>query len=207
MTSISGNLPRISGGITRKFAYIMSRLPNLLGLITAITPNISIVEPYIVTLHTNLKKSNATTQFTNFKFNSFCNFNGFTLGAGINGIESLEGDTDNGEFINGYFEPVLSNFGDIHSKHIRFLYVSYKSNGPVKIEIISDAIKDSSILGALNLPCNSKTEQQRYRQPVPKKIQGEYWAFRYLNVNGSDFSIDSVYCLYVARNLGVPSDT
>lgn len=207
MITISGSLPKIAGNIIRKFTAIISTLPSMPGILTAVTPTTIHVNPSIVALHINLKKSNAVTQFTNFKFSSFCNFNGITLGASSDGIEVLEGDSDNSNYIDAYFEPALSNFGDTHSKHIRFLYVSYECDGPIELKIISDAIKDSDILGTFILPCFSLTEQQRYRQPIPRKIQGEYWAFRYSNIDGSDFSIDFVSCLYIARNLGVSSDT
>ena len=152
----------------------------------------------MLTLDTNLKISNATTQYTNFDFNSMVNFNGVALAANDQGLFELSGDTDNLVPITAYFEPVTSDIGVIGPKRMRYLYVEAKLNGKLNINISVDGetAKTYSITNTTYMPL-------RRRIPITRDLQGTYWLYQFQNVDGADFSIDSASGVFTFRNQGV----
>lgn len=152
----------------------------------------------MLTLDTNLKAANATTQYTNFNFNSFAIFNGVALGANDEGIFSLDGETDNGVAIDAYFEPVLSDIGLTNPKKMRYLYTEARLQGDVDISISVDG-------GGIQTYRITDTglKAKRYRKTISKVLQGTYWLYQFRNVNGSDFSIDTASGVFIFRNQGV----
>jgi hypothetical protein len=152
----------------------------------------------MLTLDTNLKAANATTQYTNFNFNSFVNFNGVTLAAGSGGIFSLDGDTDNGVSIDAYFEPVVSDIGVIRAKRMRYLYTELRLHGSLDIEIAVD--EGSSQTYRVT---DTDMKAKRHRTTISKALHGTYWLYQFKNVNGADFSIDTASGVFIFRNQGV----
>lgn len=152
----------------------------------------------MLTLDTNLKAGNATTQYTNFDFNSMVTFNGAQLGANETGIFELSGETDNTVAIDAYFEPVTSDIGVAGPKRMRYLYTEAKISGSVDINISVDggAVQTYRISDTALTPL-------RYRTTVSKILHGTYWLYQFKNVNGADFSVDSARGVFVFRNQGV----
>lgn len=158
----------------------------------------------MTTMDTNLKASRATTQFTNYGFNSYANFNGRQLAASDSGISLLGGESDNGADIEAYFEPVTTDFGDGHPKRLRFLYLGYEADGQIVVTIAEagkPAKAEAKTIGS------KLVGQQRARVPVSRVLSGRYWMFRIGNKNGSDFAIDSMHCLYLSRSHGLSQNT
>lgn len=152
----------------------------------------------MLTLDTNLKAANATTQYLNFNFNSFVNFRGVALGANSFGIYALNGETDNGIAIEAYFEPVLSDIGDTRPKRMRYIYTEVRIHGSLNIIVSTDggSTKEYKITG-LDL------KPKRCRTVVSKALHGVYWLYQFRNVNGADFSIDTASGVFNFRNQGV----
>lgn len=152
----------------------------------------------MLTLDTNLKAGNATTQYTNFDFNSMVMFNGIALGASENGIFELQGNLDDTVAIDAYFEPVTSDIGIAGPKRMRYLYTEAKINGSLDINISVDGgtVQSYRISDTALTPL-------RQRTIVSKILHGTYWLYQYRNVNGADFSVDSARGIFVFRNQGV----
>lgn len=148
----------------------------------------------MITLSTNLKSAAATTQFTNYDFNSFCNFNGKSIAAKDTGLYELGGDTDNGQPISAYFEPVHSNWGTLHPKRCRYFYLSYQASGPIQLTVLPSF--DNTITPRV------PNAQERIRVTIPKNIVQTYWRYQVSNIDGSDFSIDSIEALFIRRSHG-----
>ena len=152
----------------------------------------------MLTLDTNLKTANATTQYTNFNFNSFVTFKGVALAADDLGIFSLEGGSDNGEAINAYFEPVVSDIGIIGPKRMRYIYTELRLHGSLDIQIsVDDGIAQVYQITDVDL------RARRHRTTVSRVLHGTYWLYHFRNVGGADFSIDAASGLFVFRNQGV----
>ena len=152
----------------------------------------------MLTLDTNLKIGNATTQYLNFNFNSMVNFKGVALGANEFGLFKLNGETDDGVSIEAYFEPVTSDIGLAGPKRMRYLYTEAKLTGSIDINISVDGgtVKSYRIT-------NTDQKPLRYRTVVSKVLHGTYWLYQFKNVNGTDFSIDSARGVFIFRNQGV----
>jgi len=152
----------------------------------------------MLSLCTNFKAANATTQFTNFNFNSMVNFNGETICAGDDGIFKMGGSNDNGTNISAYFEPVVNDLGMLCVKRVRFLYFGYKSSDYITVTVSFD---DGSVY-TVDIPSTSmKPSKQKF--PIPRSIHGTYFKINIANKNGGDFSIDSVDAMTVFRNYGI----
>lgn len=152
----------------------------------------------MLTLDTNLKTANATTQYVNFDFNSMVNFNGIALAANETGIFTLNGETDNTVAIDAYFEPVTSDLGVIGPKRQRYLYTEAKLNGSIDINISVDngSVQSYRITETTRKP-------MRHRNTISKALHGTYWLYQFRNVNGADFSIDTASGVFIFRNQGV----
>ena len=152
----------------------------------------------MLTLDTNLKAVNATTQYLNFEFNSFVNFKGVALAANDTGIFVLAGETDQGVAIDAYFEPVLSDIGDNRPKRMRYIYTELRLHGSLDISIAVDG-------GSAQTYRVTDTDMRpkRHRTTVSKILRGVYWLYQFRNVAGADFSVDTVSGTFVFRHHGV----
>jgi hypothetical protein len=145
----------------------------------------------MLTIRTNLI-GRATTQYTNFNYTSLCVFNGVVLGTSSSGIAKLcSGNSDNGTKIEAYFIPVLTNFGDPRPKRLRHAYVSGgDSTGDLKFTVTGDEKTVSPEYTILRDPTEG---QQRRRVTLGRGLSFTHGSFKFMNVMGSDFSIDSVH--------------
>lgn len=150
------------------------------------------------TIRTNILRT-ALTQYTNFDFNSMMMFNGVMLGASDVGLYKLNcGNDDNGVNIDAYFIPITTDFGINNPKRLRFIYFGYESDGDIKIGVTPDEKdeKDYDIE-------STKIGQQRRRIPITRDQVGRYWKFKISNVDGSDFSVDSISLIGMILNNGL----
>jgi hypothetical protein len=143
------------------------------------------------TVRTNLKNG-ASTQYTNFNYTSMCSFNGVTLGAGSTGLFKVHsGNDDNGVAISAYFIPVLTNFGDPRPKRLRHAYVSGGDfTGDIKFTVTGD---EKTVSPEYTILRESTEGQQRRRTTLGRGLSFTYGSFKFINMTGSDFSIDSVH--------------
>jgi len=151
----------------------------------------------MITLNTNLK-NRATTQYTNFNFNSMVRFAGKTLGASSSGLFDLTGDDDNGVNIDAYFAPILTDFGISNPKRLRYVYLGFEASGDLTLSVTFDEKTPRSY--TVN---STKTGQQRKRVSIGRDGQGRYLGVKFSNLNGCDFSIDSADVLLVVRSNGI----
>jgi hypothetical protein len=143
-----------------------------------------------LTLQTNLKlgpvNAKATTQRIGFSITSGCKFNGKYLATIDGALVELGGDTYGGTQIEAYFAPVMTNFGDMRQKRMRYAYLDFEAE---------DA-----------LICKVKTdEQQKKRVTIGRDGQGSSWSVTIQNTNGCDFSVDGIDVMMITRSHGVDS--
>lgn len=151
------------------------------------------------TVRTNLK-INASTQYTNFNYNSMCRFNGVTLGAGADGLfRACCGDDDNGVAIDAYFMPAMTNLGTLHPKRLWYLYLGYQSTGGLQIEIIGD---EQTTSNPYVVNATAGKGQHYKRIPINKQHVWTYGQFKISNISGSDFSVDLIQIVAKAIRRG-----
>jgi len=132
-----------------------------------------------------------TTQYINYDFNSMVKFGDVYLGASADGIYELEGDTDDGDRIGAYFEPVVTDFGINNPKKVRFMFLGYEAEGDL---IVTSGDNRSTVSRTVD---SVRTGQQWRRITGTREIRGRYLTFQISNVDGCDFGIDSIDVVFV----------
>jgi len=127
-----------------------------------------------------------TTQYIDYDMNSMVKFGDTFLGASPDGIYELDGDTDDGDGIGAYFEPVVTDFGINNPKKVRFMFLGYEAEGDL---IVTLGDNRSWVSGTVD---SVRTGQQWRRITGVRNVRGRYLTFRISNVNGCDFGIDSI---------------
>jgi hypothetical protein len=158
----------------------------------------------MITLSTNLKAKYATTQFTNFDFDSAVKFGDKYFLAGDDGLLQFTGDTDNDTDIIGYFEPITTDFGLSQDKRIRFVYLSFEASS----DLILTVATNKGHTGTYTIPVTS-TGQHAARVAISRALYGRYFTFQVKNSPddesvgfSNDFSIDSMSVLPIIRSHG-----
>lgn len=131
----------------------------------------------------------APTQYANYSFDAMCKFGEVYLGCNDRGIFSLDGDTDDNIHIAALFELLLTDFGIPNQKRVRKAYLGYETSGSLVLEVKDDDnnVRRYTVGAALN-----DQRQHGSKVPVGRNGKGRYWSFGIENVNGCDFSIDSM---------------
>lgn len=131
----------------------------------------------------------AVTQYAKYNFDSMCKLGDVYLGCNEDGIFELTGSKDNTTDIDAFFELPATDFGLSNQKRIRRAYLGYEADGQLMLEVKDD--DDNTRRYPINVPLKD-LRQHGTTVPVGRDGKGRYWGFKMENVNGSDFSIDSI---------------
>jgi hypothetical protein len=157
-------------------------------------------------------RNNAVTQYELPVFNSLCVFKGISLACGPDGIFQLnEGDRDryventDERAITAWFELPVSDLGHDVVKKGRRLYVTGEMNGDMGVTIKTSYQGEERENTYGITPRNTELLQHTIQVPVTHLQRGEQWSFSFHNMDGSDFSIDSVNGTFipVIRRMGL----
>ena len=144
----------------------------------------------------------ASTQQEGFDFNSMVNFNGMRFGANDLGVHEIFcGQSDPSGAIAAYF-ILVTDLWMRCEKSARFLYLGLETDGSLDITLTTD----SGVTQTIRVTSN-RTGQQHIRVPIPRRVGENPFTWRWLtvkiaNVNGSDFSIDSISILPLIKSGG-----
>jgi len=147
----------------------------------------------------NLRNS-ALSEYTNFAFNSFAQFNGYDLAAGAGGICSLDGNTDNGTAITAKVRPGLSQLKADGLKRVVDAYVQYRSTGAMVLTVRSN----DGMEYVYPIEPDEFNGLAKRRVKVGRGLKLNFWDFEISNDAGADFDLQalSVTPLPVSRNTG-----
>lgn len=145
------------------------------------------------------------SQYLNYNFNSFCKFGDAYLGAGADGIMVLDDDggLDNAggpgdaTEIYSFFELSTSDFGSDHQKRLRSIYLGGETDGDLKVSIKNDDRNER--LSEVNV-AYTQNYQHSIKVPVSRSGKGRYWMLKLENVDGADFSIDTIAVVPIILN-------
>lgn len=156
----------------------------------------------MMVLSTNLKNK-ATTQFTNFDFDSVVNFKDKILLAGDSGLFQYTGETDNGTDVIGYFEPITTDFGISQDKRIRFVYLSFEAASDLILTVSTNRGHSEAYTVSVT------SGQQSARVAISRALYGRYFTFQIKNSPddsstgfSNDFSIDRMSVLPIIKSYG-----
>ena len=132
----------------------------------------------------------APSQYGNYNFNSFCKFGDRYLGANEDGIFVLgEDDLDNLVQIEAFFRLLTTDFGLPSQKRIRSVHVGFETDGTLKITVGTD--EENEVETEL-VAVNRTNKQHSQKVPIGRDLKGRYWELEIRNVDGADFSVDSI---------------
>ena len=143
-------------------------------------------------LNTNVVNG-ATAQWHNWDFNSVVEFRGKIIGAKDNGIFVIDNSaTDNGTDIDSIVRTPIIDFHTPNQKHVRYVYLKGEGDGDMKLIIRDDEENEQERESSM-----ADQVQKSYRIPVGRGAadgtgKGRHFDFEIQNVNGSDFSIDTL---------------
>lgn len=139
----------------------------------------------MITLQTNLKNG-ATSQLTDYDFNSYCKFGENFLACNQSGVDSI-GGTGGAESM---FETFATNLSWPGKKKNRFIYLSVETEGTIIITPIIDRVDGTPITFT---PVSSGN--QFMKMSVGINQVGVSWGYRVENVDDCWFAINEISVL------------
>lgn len=140
-------------------------------------------------LNTELR---AVTEYRNVPFDSFAILNGRTYGAGDGGIFELAGDTDNGEPINAWFRPFLTDFGAAKMKCVSDIWIGTSAKGLLVKVHTKDPATGNVTEDIYPVEYSHGTGNDKCRVKVGRGLTSHWWTLTVANVAGADFAIDGI---------------
>jgi hypothetical protein len=132
--------------------------------------------------------TSAITEYDNYDFNSFTEFNGNYLGCSSEGIELLEGDDDNGDDINSVVTyPTLDNNLAL-LRQLREAWFTGTNTGELTIDVKER--ESGTVYTYKTNKINSDTHDDRIK--FGKGFKNRFFDFTVKNIDGCDFSINSI---------------
>lgn len=132
----------------------------------------------------------ATTQRSNYGFNSFARRGNDYLACDANGLYQLGGNLHDSGAIASDFETMSWDMRYEASKKVRFVYLNCETEGALEIIPVVDGVTYNAI------PLTTTGAGMRLiRVPVPRGIRGVYWTFKIRNKEGCYFAVDYLKAL------------
>lgn len=148
----------------------------------------------MIVLDTNVK-ANASTQYTNFNYNSMVSFKGNFFCANSSGLYKITGGDDDNTNIISYFEPLTTDFGIDEEKRIRSVYLAMEADGDMSLKVTTELSSQETYA----IPVSSG--QQARKINIKRTQKGRWWTFQIYG-NGVIYSIDEIRALINIRGHG-----
>ena len=140
-------------------------------------------------------KNSAITEYTNYSFNSFCEYDKNTYyGANSTGIYKLGGpndtyEDDDGTDIDVEIRKDKIDLGVFHEKRVSEVYLNLESSGDLTLELFAD---DKSQKYMLN---NGYPDLHTLQFTPGKGLRGKFINFSIKNLRGSDLKLNEIEML------------
>jgi hypothetical protein len=137
-------------------------------------------------------KNIGISQYADLTVNSLCVFNGVLLAGTTGGVLKQSGNSDNASTdILAFFQTPSVDLGSNHNKIIRCIDIDGNTEGDIDVAAVYDNDKvDAKRLDSLGI-----LDQKTARIYANHEDYGRSIGVEVRNVNGSDFTIDSIDCL------------
>jgi len=153
------------------------------------------------TLITNIEVgemgSKATTQRTNFPFNSFFEMDGSFFGCSDDMLALLGGDTDDGADIDAYLALGSTDMGIGNPFRLSYFYGTLETDGTVYLTVTPNMDATRAVTKEIT-PVTS--EYHRLREKLGEGDIALSWGFEFGNVDGADFSLSMMEILPIVKD-------
>jgi hypothetical protein len=134
----------------------------------------------------------AVSHYVNYNFNSLAHFNKVFLGANENGIYILDGGDDLGEKIEAEIGSGVSDLGGAGAISIpREAWLAYRSDGEMELDVKMDEHEDLPPI-TYDKIAHAIMEM---RGKLGRGDKARFFTWKLKNVDGSDFSLESLRIL------------
>ena len=144
--------------------------------------------------------NHAITQFMDWRFTSYANFNGMILATGANGglYSVANGDLDDTDEIDASLTIASTDLGSSNPKRARTLYFGYSSTDDLEVSYSFD----DKTPATFTVPAKV-AGLQRSRVPVSRAQYGRYLSsMNIANTNGCDFHLDAIDADFIILSNG-----
>jgi hypothetical protein len=132
-------------------------------------------------------ETGALSKYTNFGFNSFCEFKGHNLAASPDGIYLLEGSDDDGTDIEASFSPGINDFESAQKKRMLNAYVMFKGDGQCYLKVTGDdGVQYEYLLESIG------ERTRTVKAKIGKGLKGRSFETEICNIGGTDFDIQEM---------------
>jgi hypothetical protein len=131
----------------------------------------------------------ALYQRKNFGFNSFMKIGDKVVGATVNGLFEIGGDSYPDGDIESVFELATTDLGSKRKKRFRRLYFGGRFGGNMVVKVKFD---DGEYREYPLEPVYGGLRHEEVRVPVSREQKGFYTTVRLENADGADFSLDMI---------------
>lgn len=136
-------------------------------------------------LNTDLR---AVTEHRNVPFDSFATYRGRHYAAGPMGIVEITGDTDDGQPIDAWFRPFLTNFGTDKLKRVPDVYLGITAEGEMFLKAITRDPRTGVQYEDWYLVENKQgAGPGNGRAEIGRGLKSVWWGLEVRNINGADF--------------------
>jgi len=144
---------------------------------------------------TETLSNQAVSQWSNYPFNSFCEFNEQYLAANEDGLFIIDNADDNGTNITSYAEFVV-DFGFV--SHVRSLWIGFETSGNLQLTLTFDDRTDDARTFTLT-PNHTSNQQHATKLYIGRGDQGRYLTIKVEALEGADWSLDFIEAVIISR--------
>ena len=120
---------------------------------------------------------------------------GWSINLATGGHARYTGALDGSEMVNAYFLTGVTDFSIPQIKTVPDAYLYARINGGIRVTRITD---EQDIYESNEITDDGKMGMHRFRDKGPKGMRGNSWQFRVDNIQGADFTIDSMEVMPLA---------
>ena len=136
------------------------------------------------------EETKAHSTYTNWRFNSYGEFNGIAIVAFPDGLYTLTGDEDGTTQIDAKVYWAPSDLGTNKQKTGWDAYVRVRGSGePIRLVAVTDEVEKRIYTGTMvNFP--KGIHPKRFQST--RALQGRMWQFGFENTQGGDFALEEI---------------